>query len=198
MRLKEILLATNNRHKASEIKKILNIKGLKILCLEDIKGELAVNENGRTFAQNALKKARATAKKFGITAVSDDSGLCVRALNGAPGVRSARFVAPPVTPERLCKKLLQKMKNVTSKDRSASFQCFVAVASPSGKHRVVGANCRGRIAFEMKGSGGFGYDPVFIPSGYAKTFAQMTAKQKNSLSHRGKAISRLRKIIESF
>ena len=195
VRSKEILLATNNRHKVSEIKKILRIKGLKILCLKDVQGKLVVNENGKTFARNALKKARTAAKKFGITAVSDDSGLCVSALKGAPGVKSARFVAPPVTPKRLCEKLLRKMKNMSMKQRRASFQCSVAVAYPSGKYSVVSANCRGRISFEMKGSCGFGYDPVFIPSGCKKTFAQMTAKQKNFLSHRGKAFCKLKKII---
>lgn len=197
MRLKEILLATNNRNKVSEIKKILRVKGLRILCLGDVKGSLFVNENGRTFAENALKKARAAAKKFGIPAVSDDSGLCVNALKGAPGVRSARFVNPPVTSEKLCKKLIRKMASVPLSRRKASFRCCVALVFPNGGHKIVSGACNGSIGLDMKGSGGFGYDPVFIPSGYSKTFAQMTAAQKNRLSHRGKAFKKLKEVLAS-
>lgn len=192
---KEILLATNNRHKVSEIKKILRLKGLKVLCLKDVRGKLSVKEDGATFAQNAAKKARAAAKKFGITAVSDDSGLCVNALKGLPGVRSARFVKPPVTPKRLCEKLLKKMIAVPESRRKAFFACYVAVADPSGRCTTVSGVCAGSIAREMKGERGFGYDAVFIPSGFSRTFAQMTSMQKNRLSHRGKAFAKLKQVL---
>ena len=195
MRLREILLATNNRHKVREIKKMLDLKGLKILCLDDIKGRLCVKEDLPTFAGNAAKKAKAAAKKFGLISVSDDSGLCVKALKGAPGVRSARFVRPPVTSERLCAKLLDVMASVPPRDRGAAFQCFVALADPKGKCIIVKGACRGKIASKMQGDGGFGYDPVFIPSGHSKTFAQMTERQKNLLSHRGQAFRRLKKLL---
>ncbi len=195
MRLKKILLATNNRNKVSEIKKVLGAKGRDVLCIEDVKGGLSVRENGRTFAENAIKKARAAAKKFGVTAISDDSGLCVKALKGAPGVRSARFVKPPVTSERLCKKLLKSMGNIAKSKRQAYFQCCVAISDPHGKCLVHSAKCSGTITFEMKGKKGFGYDPVFIPSGHSKTFAQMTGRQKNLLSHRGKAFKKLKGVL---
>lgn len=193
MRLKEILLATNNRHKVAEIKKLLHIRGLKVLCLEDMPGRLVVKENGRTFAQNAVKKAVAAARKFGIASVSDDSGLCVDALSGGPGVRSARFVKPPVTSEKLCRKLLLKMKNMPKGKRGARFVCCVALAYPSGKTVTVEGSCCGTIGPEMRGAKGFGYDPVFILKGMDRTFAQISAKQKNLISHRGKAFRKIRK-----
>ena len=195
MRSKEILLATNNKHKVGEIKKILNIKGLKLLSLSDFPDRFSVKENGNTFKANALKKALSAAKKFKIPCLSDDSGLCVNALSGRPGVKSARFVKPPVTPERLCEKLLLKMKNVPARKRGARFVCCVALAYPSGKTVTVEGDCPGTIGPEMKGSKGFGYDPVFIPKGMDKTFAQISGEQKNLLSHRGKAFRKIKKEI---
>ncbi|MFA5104115.1 MAG: RdgB/HAM1 family non-canonical purine NTP pyrophosphatase [Candidatus Margulisiibacteriota bacterium] len=195
MRSNEILLATSNKHKVGEIKKILNIKGLKLLSLLDLPGKFSVKESGKTFMENAVKKARSAAKRFRMPCLSDDSGLHVNALSGMPGVRSARFVKPPVTPERLCKKLLFKMKDVPAEKRGARFVCCVAFAYPSGKTYTVEGDCPGSIGFAMKGSCGFGYDPVFIPKGMDKTFAQISGKQKNLLSHRGKAFRKMRKCL---
>jgi len=195
VRPKEILLATNNKHKVGEIKKLLNIKGLRLLSLSDFPEKFSVKEDGITFKQNALKKALSAAKKFKIPCLSDDSGLCVRALSGKPGVKSARFVRPPVTAQRLCEKLLLKMKNVPARKRGAKFVCCVALAHPSGKTVTVEADCPGTIGFEMRGSQGFGYDPVFIPKSMDKTFAQISRGQKNLLSHRGKAFRKIKKEI---
>lgn len=192
---KEILLATNNEHKVAEIKKLLNIKGLRLLSLSDFPEKFSVKEDGITFKQNALKKALSAAKKFKMPCLSDDSGLCVRALSGKPGVKSARFVRPPVTAQRLCEKLLLKMKNVPAGKRGAKFVCCVALAYPSGKAVTVEGDCQGSIGFAMKGARGFGYDPVFIPKGMDKTFAQISGKQKNLLSHRGKAFGKIKKEI---
>lgn len=196
MPLKEVLIATNNLGKLKEIKKILNLKNTKLLTLNDMPCKLIVKEDGKTFQENSLKKAVAAAKKFSIISISDDSGLCVEALNGAPGVKSARFVKPPITSKKLCKKLLLKLKDV--KNRKAKFVCSVSVAFPNGQTKTFTANCDGKIAFEMKGENGFGYDPVFIPKGYNKTFAQMTSYKKNILSHRGKAFRQLRKELKKL
>jgi len=195
VRSKEILLATNNEHKVREIKKLLNIKGLKLFSLSDFPGGFSVKEDGDTFEENALKKALSAARKFNIPCLSDDSGLCVTALSGKPGVKSARFVRPPVTAQRLCEKLLLEMKHVPAGKRGAKFVCCVALAYPSGKAVTMEGICSGTIGFEMKGSKGFGYDPVFIPKGMNKTFAQISGKQKNMLSHRGKAFRKIKKEI---
>ncbi|MCX5749365.1 MAG: RdgB/HAM1 family non-canonical purine NTP pyrophosphatase [Candidatus Saganbacteria bacterium] len=192
----KIILATNNKNKVKEIKKILNIKGVKVLSLSDFPQKITVVEDGRTFEENAVKKATATAKKLKTITIADDSGLCVDALKGLPGVRSARYVKPPVTAERLCAKLLKEMDEVKPSERKAMFVCSVAIASISGKVRTVKGICRGIISDKMNGSRGFGYDPVFIPDGYNKTFAQMTTAQKNRLSHRGKAFRAARKMIK--
>lgn len=191
----EIILATNNPHKVREIKRILKIKGLRILSLADFPQKFKIRENGRTFAENAKKKAKVISNKLKMAAIADDSGLCVAALRGAPGVRSARFVKPPVTADRLCKKLLKVMKNVPGTKRKAVFVCCVAIAHPGGKVRIVEGKCSGRIAEEMRGAGGFGYDPVFIPDGFKRTFAQMTGEQKNRLSHRGRAFAKVKSLL---
>ena len=180
--LDEILVATTNEHKIKEISHIL--KGIKI------KGcGLKVAENGRTFEANAIKKAKAVAKRFKRVAIADDSGLMVNALNGAPGVRSARYATPP-TPLNLCAKLLRAMRN--KKARGAKFVTVIALAQPDGKTRTFKGIVRGRIVKNMRGDHGFGYDPVFVPCGYQKTFAEMPPKLKNQISHRARALAKLK------
>ncbi len=192
----KLVVATYNPGKAKEIKKLLNIKGLQLVCLSDIPQKIKIVENGKTFEANAVKKAAAVSKALGLPAVADDSGLCVDALGGRPGVRSARYVNPPVTPDRLCKKLLKEISGVPSPKRKARFVCCVAVSVPGQKIRTVRGECKGRIAAAMAGEGGFGYDPVFIPSGHKETFAQMPLKQKNALSHRGKAFKKAAALLD--
>ena len=191
----KIILATNNKHKVGEIKKILKLKGLEILSLLDFPQKFVPRENGKTFEENAYKKARAAAKKYGMTAVADDSGLCVDALHGCPGVNSSRFVRPPVTAVRLCEKILKVMKNVPHSKRRARFITAVAIVEPGGKaHKVIGS-CSGRIIDEMRGSCGFGYDSVFIPKGHKLTFAEMSLSNKNAISHRGSAFRKARHLL---
>lgn len=191
----KIILATNNEHKVSEIKKILGMKGLKILSLLDFPQRFVPRENGKTFKENAFKKASAVAKRYKLTAVADDSGLCVNALKGGPGVQSARFVKPPVTSTRLCEKMLKVMKNVPASKRKAKFTTQVAVVTPEGKAYSAEGHCCGSIIRERRGTCGFGYDSVFMPGGFKRTFAEMTQKQKNSLSHRGMAFRKARIIL---
>ena len=135
------------------------------------------------------------ARKFNKLALADDSGLEVAYLNGKPGIRSSRFVGSPVTSKKLCTKLLKKLKGVPVSKRGARFVCVAAVAKPHGKVSVAQGICKGKIVFEMKGNHGFGYDPVFIPNGFKRTFGELSPATKNKLSHRGKAIRKIRKIF---
>jgi len=183
----EILVATSNKHKLREIRHIL--KSPVVGC------SLPVKENGITFEANAIKKAKAVAKKYGETAIADDSGLMVDCLGGRPGVKSARFATPP-TPENLCGKLLKVMRETGCGVRGAKFVCVIAIAYPSGKVKTVKGICPGKIIHEMRGSHGFGYDPVFVPTGYKKTFAEMSPSMKNRISHRGRALNKLKAILK--
>ena len=150
---------------------------------------IRVNEDGRTFEENAIKKAKAVVRKFGQSAIADDSGLIVNCLQGKPGIKSARFATPP-TPENLCRKLLKKM--ASCKARGAKFVCVIALVYPSGKVRTFKGVCHGRIIKKMRGKEGFGYDPVFRPCGLKKTFAEMPPAIKNRISHRAMALKKLK------
>ncbi|MFA5840315.1 MAG: RdgB/HAM1 family non-canonical purine NTP pyrophosphatase [Candidatus Margulisiibacteriota bacterium] len=189
--MKKIIVATSNKHKLHEIQTILGKPAVS--C------ELLVKEDGKTFEANAIKKVKAIKLKPNQIAIADDSGLCVDCLGGKPGVRSARF-ATPATPENLCHKLLlalrRKQLAVSSKPL-ARFVCVIAIKYPSGKIRTVKGVCHGKIIEEMRGDHGFGYDPVFVPTGYKKTFAEMKPATKNRLSHRGRALKKLKKLISS-
>jgi len=185
-----ILVVTTNAHKLHEIGAILKhpIEGLA----------LNVIENGRTFEANAIKKAKAGLRMLKnrpncCVVLADDSGLMVDCLNGRPGIKSARFATPP-TPENLCNKLIRVMKNC--KKRSAKFITVIAIVYPDGKVKTVKGVVRGKIIHEMRGTKGFGYDAVFMPDGYTKTFAEMSSKQKNKLSHRSQALNKARKLIK--
>jgi XTP/dITP diphosphohydrolase len=191
----KIILATHNQDKVNEIKKILKIKGVAVLSLDDFPVKLKTREDGRTFEENAVKKAKAAAKKFNMVAIADDSGLCVDALYGAPGVRSARFVSPPVTSAGLCEKLLLVMSKTSAGKRKAHFVCTVAIVWPDGHIKISEGRVNGSIINEMRGSGGFGYDPVFVPDGYSKTFAELSTPQKNRISHRGRAFKKAAKYL---
>jgi XTP/dITP diphosphohydrolase len=184
--MKKTLVATSNKHKLREIRHIL--KGARVLGMGT-----RVKEDGKTFEANAIKKAKAVAKKDGCVAIADDSGLMVDCLGGRPGVKSARFATPP-TRDNLCKKLLRVMR-WRGANRRAKFVCAIAVVYPSGKVRTVKGICRGRIIREMRGRYGFGYDPVFVPKGYKKSFAEMKPSTKNRISHRAKALKKLYNII---
>jgi XTP/dITP diphosphohydrolase len=183
----EIVVATANRHKLREIRHIL--KGMRV----EGRGAM-VKEDGKTFDENAIKKVKAVKLQPGYIAIADDSGLMVDCLDGKPGVRSARFASPP-TPEKLCRKLLRTMRKAECGRRGAKFVCVIAVAYPTGKIKTVKGICPGRIVNEMRGKHGFGYDPVFVPTGYKKTFAEMAPAFKNKISHRARALRKLKSII---
>jgi XTP/dITP diphosphohydrolase len=191
--LKEFILATKNKGKVVEITHLLRPLKLKVLSLQDIDWHGDIKEDGKTFKANAIKKASVIANKLNTIAIADDSGLEVRALHGKPGVRSARYAGSHPTTAKLCRKLLRAMKD--KRDRSARFVCNIAIAMPGDVAVVVEGVCRGRIAKEMSGSRGFGYDPVFIPSGHSTTFAQMPMGAKNLISHRGRALKKAKAVL---
>ena len=185
----KLLVATTNQHKLKEIRHILRSR---------VEGrESRVKEDGKTFEENAIKKARSIKLKAGEIAIADDSGLMVNCLKGKPGVRSARFATPP-TPSNLCQKLLRVMRLCRApclpagRNRGAKFVCVIALAYPDGRIKTFKGVVRGRIISEMRGKHGFGYDPIFRPCGYSKTFAEMAPAFKNRISHRARALKMLK------
>lgn len=185
----EIVLATRNSDKIREINNIM--KGIKFLSLKDFP---EIKEDGKTLRQNAIHKAEMIANHTGKIALADDSGLEVDALGGMPGVMSARFAGEKVSYTENNRKLLELMKGVSK--REAKFRCVMALACPGTKTIVREGICRGRIAKKSRGTHGFGYDPLFIVSGYNKTFAELLPSVKNSISHRAKALEKLYKVLK--
>jgi XTP/dITP diphosphohydrolase len=184
-----LVLATNNRHKVGEIRAILKAAGLDIfvLTLSDFPPARPVVENRATIEGNALKKAREVARRTGLPALADDTGLFIRALGGRPGVYSARFAGPGCTFQDNNAKALRLMKKVSGKKRAATFRCIAALVRPDGKSAIAEGRIEGMISEETRGAHGFGYDPIFFVPAHRKTFAQMSASVKNRISHRGRA-----------
>ncbi len=190
--MRRLLIATNNQGKVKEIKAILSGLYDDIVSFGDIGLNLNVEEDGKTFEQNAVKKARQAAAAAGCDALSDDSGLCVDALGGAPGVLSARYAGDNATDEQNNIKLLRELNGI--KERTARFVCVVALVSGE-KVITARGEIEGEIALRASGSGGFGYDPLFLVPELDKTFAEIPKDIKNSISHRARALMALRKSI---
>ena len=189
----EVVIATNNAHKLEEIGSILEDFDYNIYSLKDVDLDgIEIIENGKTFEHNALIKARTIAKKTQMITIADDSGLEVDAIGKKPGIYSARFAGENATDEQNREKLLKMMKSIPSSQRSARFVSAIAVVFPDGKEFVVRGTCEGNIAFEEKGSNGFGYDNLFIVNKYNKTFAEMPATIKNAISHRANALDKMK------
>ena len=189
-----LVLATNNKNKIKEFKTILKDFKVEIRSLSDFGPIPEAIEDGDTFDENAYKKAHHVARILGLPAISDDSGLVVKALNGAPGVHSARYAGENATDDENTDKLLKELKDVP--DRSAYFQCVLSIAVPSGPALTYEGRCDGTITSERAGFDGFGYDPVFFVGDFQKTFAQLSMEEKNSISHRGKALSEFQAEID--
>ena len=185
-----LVLATKNRGKISEFKDLFRDFDLEVKSLNDFGPIPPVIEDGETFEDNAVKKAQFTAKVLGFPAIADDSGLIVKALGGEPGVFSARYAGEGTTDEANNIKLLGAMKGI--EQREAAFICILAIAVPRGPALIYEGTCEGLITEEISGHQGFGYDPLFYYPPLNKTFAQMSAAEKNSVSHRGRAIGELR------
>jgi XTP/dITP diphosphohydrolase len=157
-----------------------------------------VEETGKTYLENALLKARAVAKAVGVPALADDSGIEVDALGGDPGVRSARFAGEGATDQTNLRLLIDRIGDVPEAERTARYRCVAVCAWPSGRDVWAEAACEGRLVLEPRGTGGFGYDPIFVPDGEARTMAELNDEEKNAISHRGRAFRALRmKLTES-
>ncbi len=192
---KTLILATRNQHKQRELTEMLAPLGIEIKSLLDFPDFPEVEEDGQTFADNAIKKARVTAQFSGLTSLADDSGLEVKALGGQPGIYSARFAGRPGDDEANNRKLLQLMKGVPEDSRQARFVCVIAICGPNQEIQTVRGVCNGTIAAEPRGKEGFGYDPLFIPDGYELSFAELSAQEKNLISHRGRALQELKRLM---
>jgi XTP/dITP diphosphohydrolase len=189
-----LVLATRNPGKTKEIRELLAGYPVVIKNLDDFGPIPEVEEDGATFEENAYKKASFTARVLGIPAMADDSGLEVHALNGEPGIYSARYAGPGATDDQNNSKLLERMKG--QKDRSATFVCLISIAVPCGVALTYEGRCEGVIATAPQGSGGFGYDPLFYYPPLEASFAQLSPDEKNGISHRGRALSEVRKEFE--
>jgi XTP/dITP diphosphohydrolase len=187
----KLLIATGNAHKLREIRAILSMPGLEIIGLRDWAQPLPdIVEDGLTFEANAVKKAMLTALATGLWTLADDSGLEVDALNNEPGVRSARYAGEPSNDAANNALLMKKLEG--SPDRLAQFRCAIALSSPKGRCQVVEGACPGSLLTAPRGANGFGYDPLFVPDGYALTFAEMPDDDKNAISHRAQALQKAR------
>ncbi len=194
--MKKLLAATSNEGKVKEIKKVLGDLSFEILSLKDAGIDLEVEETGKTFKENAILKAKEYALESGLLTLADDSGLEIDALGGKPGVYSARFLPEKSWPKKN-QAVLEMMKRVLEEKRGARFVCVVAIASPDGVKTTEGV-MEGKISYGLKGKNGFGYDPIFIPKGFKKTNAELTADEKNEISHRGKALRKAFEILKEL
>ena len=197
--MKTILVGTRNNNKKKELEKLLKWLKVRILNLSDLDVDIPpVIEDGKTFRQNAIKKALMCSRYTKGLVLADDSGLVVDALGGKPGVRSARFARTKADDSENNAKLLRFMENVPANKRQATFVSVAALAEDGHLIGTTEGQCGGSIGFELKGENGFGYDPLFTPEGYKLTFAQLKPDFKNKISHRGKALRKAREVIREY
>ena len=192
--MKSIILASNNKEKVKEVKEIL--KGYDIISMKEAGIDVDIEENGTTFEENALIKARAIMKLTGQITMADDSGLEIDYLNKAPGVYSARFMGHDTSYDIKNKALIQKLEGVKGSDRSGRFVCAIAVCFPDGREIVKRGTMEGLIAEEIKGDNGFGYDPIVYLPEYGKTSGELAPEEKNKISHRGKALALIKEELD--
>lgn len=197
----ELLVATTNPGKFAEVQAFLRELPLRTIWLGSLTDPPQVIEDGQTFEENALKKARTLARFSGLPTLADDSGLEVDALNGAPGIYSARYAGVDCDDERNNQKLLRELENIPENWRTARFVCALALCMPGANgvnEWTARESCEGRIAFGLKGSQGFGYDPLFFYPPFGKTFGEIAREEKATVSHRGKALARLAEALPSL
>ena len=193
----KFVLASKNPHKLTELQRILDELGVEVVLEADVGVDLDVEETGQTFEENSLLKAKAVMEATGLPTIADDSGLCVTALNGAPGVYSARYGGDDKGGyAHRYELVLEALKGQI--DRSAKFVSVITACFPGGDVLTARGECPGTIAYAPQGENGFGYDPVFFVPPMRKTFAQMTAEEKNSISHRGKALEKFKGELEGY
>lgn len=194
-----IVLASNNKNKIKEMKSILAREGIdaEVLSLHDIGYTDDIVEDGNTFEENALIKSQ-TVARLGYIGVADDSGLCVDALDGAPGIYSARYAGEPCDHQKNNEKILKALEAVEDSGRTAAFVSVIACSFPNGVSFTVRGECKGRMLKAPVGDGGFGYDPLFCPDGFEETFSQLSFDQKNKISHRGRALEAFAKLFPDY
>lgn len=191
-------MATKNKGKLREIRSILKALPVRLYGLDHFENVPDVEEDGKSFSENSLKKARYYSRVFGKIAIADDSGLEVDALDGKPGIYSARYARERATDQENRKKLLKALEGVPASKRGARFKCVIAMVTPEEREILFEGSCRGKIGFKEVGKNGFGYDPLFFLPRYGKTMAQLSLEEKNRISHRGKALRKLRKVLKDF
>lgn len=196
--MKELLVATKNKKKLKEIKEILRGLDLEISSLASFRKLPRIIENGKTFRDNAIKKAAKIAKATGKLTLGEDSGLCVEALKGKPGIYSSRFAGKNKSDLKNNLKLLHLLEGLPLKERKAHYYCAVALADKNGVLAVTEGKCSGFIGYTLKGKFGFGYDPLFIIPKYKKTFAQLGPRIKHKMSHRFRALAKVKNNLKIF
>ena len=192
----KLVLASKNAHKQKEMGDILAGLGIEVMLEADAGVDVQVEETGTTFEENALLKARAVCEATGLAAVADDSGLCVDALNGAPGVYSARYGGEDLRDPGRCRLLLENMRGQL--DRRCRFVSAICCCFPNGDTVTARGECAGTLAYAPRGTSGFGYDPIFFFPPMKKTFAELTAEEKNGVSHRGNALREFKEELERY
>lgn len=192
-----IIAATKNANKIKEMDAIMNELGMHIISRDEAGvPDVEIVEDGETFEENSYKKAYEIMKLSGKKSIADDSGLEVDYLNGAPGVYSARFAGDDCNDKKNNKKLLSLLEDVPYKERRARFVSVITLVYPNGEKLVARGECDGHILMEPLGLNGFGYDPIFVPKGFQRTFAQLTAEEKNHISHRARALRKLAEMLK--
>ena len=195
----QLLIATNNAGKIRELSKLLAYLPIRLRSLKDFENIGDVAETGKTFTENAVLKAREYALQTKMWAVADDSGLEVEALGGAPGVYSARYAGEGASNEERIEKLLQEIEKTKDKNLFAQFVCVMAIADENGEIKFVAEGiCQGKISLNACGNNGFGYDPVFIPAGFSRTFGELSDELKQQISHRARASSKIIRYLRDF
>lgn len=195
----KVIVATRNRHKLTEFSRILAPMGYELVSQEEVCPDIEVEEDGATFLENARKKAETIFRETGLPTVADDSGLCVDALDGEPGVHSARYAddeGADHNDKANNRKLLRKLENIPMEKRTARFVCAIAFVMGEGEIIQCEGTCEGHIAFEEQGDNGFGYDPLFLVEG-GRSFAEIDGDEKDRVSHRGNALRKLQGLLEN-
>lgn len=196
--MKQILVATNNKGKVRDFEQLFKPHGIEVISLKDLNEPIEVEETGTTFEENAILKAEETAKILGKWVISDDSGLEIDALNGEPGVYSARYAGEPKDDEANIDKALNGLKDVPEGSRDARFRCVLAIAGPGIETKTFSGSCDGSILFERHGENGFGYDPIFFVPSEGKAMAELTPAEKAAISHRGVAMRKFEKELPNL
>ena len=194
----KIVFATTNAGKIKEIKEILADFDVEVVSMKEMNITTDVEENGATFEENSLIKARAISKLTGLPALADDSGLEIDYLNGEPGIYSARYLGRDTDYDYKNNYIIDELKDAKDEERSARFVCVISLVLPDGREFVKKGVMEGRIGYEIKGENGFGYDPIFYLPEYGKTSAEISGEEKNKISHRGKALRAMKELIVSL